>query len=74
MLPTQLPGFDSWRSQPLSMLLRLIGGAAAESSGQQRLNFIDRIHLVLVSGKLVLQKRIVLLLTKFRFMARLGRC
>ena len=49
------------------MFLRLIGGAAAESSRQQRLNYIDRIHLALVSGKLVLQKRIVLLLTKFRF-------
>ena len=27
-----------------------------QSSGQQRLNYVDRTHLVLASGKLVLQK------------------
>ena len=40
----------------LSMLPRLISSTAAQSSGQQRPNYIDRTHLVLASGKLVLQK------------------
>ena len=38
------------------MLKRFISGASAKSSGQQRLNYIDQTHLVLASGKLVLQK------------------
>ena len=35
---------------------RLIDSAGAQSSGQQRLNYVDGTHLVLASGKLVLQK------------------
>ena len=37
------------------MLPKFIDGDAAYSSGQRRLNNIDRNHLVLVSGKPVLQ-------------------
>ena len=40
----------------LSMLPRLINSTAASRSGQERLNYIDWTHLVLASGKLVLQK------------------
>ena len=36
---------------------RLINSAAAYSSGQQRLNYIYLTHLVLASGKLVLQNK-----------------
>ena len=41
------------------MLPRIINGAAAKSSGQLRLNNIDQTHLVLVSGKPVLQKNYI---------------
>ena len=33
---------------------RLIHSAAAQSSGHQRLNYVDRTHLVLASGNLIL--------------------
>ena len=42
-------GFDSWRSRNFSMLLRLV-------SGQQRLDNVNRTHLVQASGSPVLQK------------------
>ena len=41
----------------LLVLPRLIDSTAAKSSGQQRLNYVDRTHLVLASGKLVLHKK-----------------
>ena len=34
----------------LLVLPRLIDSTAAKSSGQQRLNYVDRTHLVLASG------------------------
>ena len=43
--------------EKLSMLLRLIDSAAAQSSVQQRLDNVNQTHLVQASGKLVLQKR-----------------
>ena len=50
-------GFESWHFQKnsekkLSMMPRLIDGTAAQSSGRQRLKYVDRTHLVLASGKL----------------------
>ena len=36
--------------------MMFISGASAKRSAQQRLNNIDQTHLVLASGKLVLQK------------------
>ena len=51
------PGFDSRCSQEyfLLMLLRFIDGIAQNSG--QRLDNVNRAHLVLASGKLVLQKK-----------------
>ena len=40
----------------ISILPRFINSAAAQSSGQQRLNIVDRTHLELDSGERVLQK------------------
>ena len=54
-------GFNSRLSQKnsetkLPILRRFIDGAAAYSSGHQGLNNDDKNHLVLSSGKIVLQK------------------
>ena len=56
--PGLFPGIpDIFSKKKLSMLLRFIDSPAAQSSGQQRLNYVDRAHLVVASGMLVLQKR-----------------
>ena len=57
----QVPrGFDSWCSKIFSkknyMLPRFIDSALLRESGQWKSLIVDRTHLVLVSGKLVLQK------------------
>ena len=54
--PVSIPGVPKkipriFADKKLSMLPRLI------DSGQQRLNYIDQTHLVLASGKQVLQKK-----------------
>ena len=48
--------------EKLSMFVRLIGGAAAQSSGQQMLNNVNQTHLVLASGKFGHTKKIVAIL------------
>ena len=50
--PNSIPGVPNNFSEFL-MLPRLIDGAAAQSSGQQRHNNVDQTHLVLASLKLV---------------------
>ena len=47
------------------MLPRFIDSAAAWSRGQQRLNNVDPTHLLLASGKLVLQKASLAFTTYF---------
>ena len=55
--PSSIPGIcEIFSDKKLLMLPRLSNSAAAQSSGQQRLNYVDRTHLALASGKLVLQK------------------
>ena len=51
------PGFDSWHFQSFFRCCQGLSTALLlQSRGQQRLNSVDRTHLVLASGKLVLQK------------------
>ena len=53
----QRPGFDSWRSKEFLMLLRFIDGTALYS--EQSFDNVIWTHLVLASGKQVLQKEAV---------------
>ena len=55
--PGSNPGVPKVFSKTNCLDARFIDSTSASSSGQQRLNYIDRTNLVLASGKLVLHKK-----------------